>query len=61
MGGSVSHIACFVVPGLNLTIYNEQLCEAKDICVVIENKKTKKQKNLFHITSGFVIWANNPV
>ena len=54
MGGSVSHIACFVVPGLNLTIYNEQLCEAKHICVVIEKKtKTKTISSILHLVLSF--------
>ena len=58
MGDFASLTAHFGVPGVNLPTYNEQLCEAKDLCVVIGGKKKRK---LFHIASGFVIWANNPV
>lgn len=57
MGDFASLTAHFGVPDVNLPTYNEQLCEAKDLCVVIEGKKRK----LFHSASGFVIWANNPV
>lgn len=48
MGCSVLHIAYFGDPGVNLPIYKEQLCEAKDIYVAKNNNnknKTSQNKN----------------
>lgn len=41
---------------MNLPIYNKEQCEAKDICVVIENKtktKSKKTSSTLHLVLSF--------
>lgn len=48
MGDFVPLIACFGVPSMNLPIYNEQLYEAKDICVVIG-----KSSAILHLALSF--------
>lgn len=52
MGDFASLTAHFGVPGVNLPTYNEQLCEAKDLCVVIGEKK-KENSSILHLVLSF--------
>ena len=48
MGDFVSLTAHLGVPGVNPPTYNEQLCEAKDLCVV-----TEKNSSVLHLVLSF--------